>query len=344
MVSHPRVTAAADGVGETLLCSALSKLGAVAIGRNEGERLRTCLESLSEAALIVYVDSGSTDDSIEFARNQGVEIVVLDTSIPFTAARARNEGFRRLKELSPDLRYVLFADADCELLEGWMKASVAFLDLNPEVAAVCGRLRERYPERSVYNWLCDREWDGPIGEIEACGGIFVISAAAFKAVHGFRADLIAGEESDLCIRIRRNKLKIWRLDAEMALHDSAMTRFSQWLRRSIRSGYAFANGAHLHGSEPERHWLWESRRAMVWGLYLPLCLFGLMTMTPWAALGWLLYPAQFVRQTLRSTGTPRRRATLAFFQLLGRFPRSWGQIRFLIDRLLHRKARIIEHK
>ena len=35
------------------------------------------------------------------------------------------------------------------------------------VAVVCGRRRERLPEASVYNRLCDLEWDGPPGETEA---------------------------------------------------------------------------------------------------------------------------------------------------------------------------------
>ena len=41
----------------------------------------------------------------------------------------------------------------------------------PNLAIVCGRLRERFPEQSIYNRLCDMEWDTPVGETKACGGI-----------------------------------------------------------------------------------------------------------------------------------------------------------------------------
>src|SRR5215471_11180567 len=124
------------------------KFGAVAIGRNEGDRLRHCLNSLSSAALLAYVDSGSTDGSQQWAREHGANVIELDTKLPFTAARARNAGFRYLREVAPDLPYVQFIDGDCELIEGWPERAAAFLDEHPDVAAIAGRLRERFPERS----------------------------------------------------------------------------------------------------------------------------------------------------------------------------------------------------
>ena len=67
----------------------MAEIGVVAIGRNEGMRLRRCLESVvRRAAVVVYVDSGSQDDSVAFAKSLGVATVVLDLAIPFTAARA----------------------------------------------------------------------------------------------------------------------------------------------------------------------------------------------------------------------------------------------------------------
>ena len=75
----------------------MTRVGAVAIGRNEGERLRRCLTSLlQQIARVVYVDSGSRDDSVAVAQSLGVKVVVLDTSAPFSAARARNAGFDAL--------------------------------------------------------------------------------------------------------------------------------------------------------------------------------------------------------------------------------------------------------
>jgi GT2 family glycosyltransferase len=319
--------------------------GAIAIGRNEGERLRQCLTSLSGASTVIYVDSGSTDRSTQWAREHGVDVIDLDMRVPFTAARARNAGFRRLQSAACGLAYVQFLDGDCELDRSWPQTALSFLDSHPDVAAVIGRLREREPERSVYNWLCDNEWDGPTGEAQACGGIAMIRIAALESVGGFRDDLIAGEEPELCVRLRAMGWRIWRLEAEMALHDAAITEFLQWWRRTTRGGYGFAQGAYLHGGLPERHWVWESRRAWLWGIWLPMaCLASGLLFAPWGWAVWLIYPLQVLRQTVRNTGSLVDRATLALFQVLARFPEAWGQIRFMHDRLLGRQARPIEYK
>jgi GT2 family glycosyltransferase len=320
--------------------------GAVAIGRNEGERLKRCLEQLSAvAAVVIYVDSGSTDGSAQWARGNGVDVVPLDTNIPFTAARARNAGFNRLRKIAPDLAYVQFVDGDCELIAGWGERALSFLASHADVAAVCGRRRERYPNRSIYNWLCDREWDGPAGEVTAMGGDAVVRATALEAVGLYREDLIAGEEPELCVRLRAAGWRIWRLPDEMTLHDAAMTRFSQWWRRAVRAGYAFAQGAHLHGAPPERHWVWESRRAWIWGIILPLgCLVIGLLFPPWGWAASLIYPLQILRQTLRNQGSLKERALLALFQMLARFPEGFGQIKFARDRLFGRQSRLIEYK
>jgi glycosyltransferase involved in cell wall biosynthesis len=321
------------------------RFGAVAIGRNEGERLKQCLQSLSAAAVVVYVDSGSSDGSAQWARRQAAEVIDLDLTLPFTAARARNAGFLRLRRIAPDLSYVQFVDGDCELQQGWPKSALSFLEAHRDVGAVCGRRRERYPERSVYNWLCDREWDGPVGEVRACGGDLMMRIDALEAVGGYRADLIAGEEPELCVRLRATGWRIWRLDVEMTLHDAAMTRFGQWWRRSVRNGYAFAQGAHLHGAAPERHWVWESRRAWLWGIWLPVvCILVGFVFEPWGWAAFLIFPLQVLRQTARNPGPFAHRATLALFQVLARFPESWGQIKFVRDRLLSQRMRLIEYK
>ncbi|NWG92335.1 MAG: glycosyltransferase family 2 protein, partial [Parvularculaceae bacterium] len=193
-----------------------SRVGFVAIGRNEGERLVACLKSLGAAAKgpIVYVDSGSTDDSVARAVDLGADVVRLDMSVPFTAARARNAGAARQRDTF-GVDYIQFIDGDCALAGGWIETARAVLDANSDVAAVCGRRREIRPDASVYNRLCDIEWDTPIGDAQACGGDVMMRADAFFAVGGYRASLIAGEEPELCLRLREKGLKIVRLDADM---------------------------------------------------------------------------------------------------------------------------------
>src|SRR5690348_1558940 len=228
-------------------------VGVVVIGRNEGERLRRCLNSLLDSTQsIVYVDSGSTDDSVAMSRSMGLEVVELDLRTAFTAARARNEGFWHLVRVRPDLKYVFFVDGDCEVIAGWVDVATRFLDSRPDVAAVCGRLRERYPEKSVYNLLCDIEWESfPLGDAKMCGGNAVMRIEAVRQVNGFRPDLICGEEPELCVRLRQKGWRIWQLETDMALHDAALYHFSQWWKRMVRGGYAYAQGAREHGAPPE---------------------------------------------------------------------------------------------
>lgn len=321
-------------------------IGVVVIGRNEGERLRRCLVSVTQVTTsVVYVDSGSSDGSVSMVRGMGLDVVELDMSIPFTAARARNEGSTRLLALVPELDYIQFVDGDCELVAGWLETAAAFMDQNSKVAMACGRLRERHPEHSVYNMLCDSEWDTEAGQTKACGGIAMARKAAFVESGGFRTDLIAGEESELCLRMRARGWQIWRLDAEMALHDAAMTRFGQWWKRSRRGGYAYAEGAYLHGSSPERHRIKESRRIWIWGVGMPVVVAGLsLFLGPWGLAALLIYPAQVARLALRGKKSPRENWLRAFFLVLSKFPEAMGQVHFLYNRLSGKTARLIEYK
>jgi GT2 family glycosyltransferase len=316
-------------------------VGAVVIGRNEGERLKRCLASLAVVSTrTVYVDSGSSDGSVDHARRTGVDVVELDLSIPFTAARARNEGFARLLALHPNLAYVQFVDGDCEVVRDWIQKAAAFCKDHPGCAVVCGRRRERHPEHSIYNWICDREWDTPVGQATSCGGDALMRCDALRAVGGYRADLIAGEEPELCLRLRRAGWSIWRIDAEMTLHDAAMQRFAQWWTRSVRSGHAYGEGAWLHGRSPDRHWVKENVRALVWSFGIPVSAVVLSLFHgPWAWLLLGLYPVQLVRMWFRSGSLAH-----ALLSLLSRFAETVGILRFHAGRWRGRAGALIEYK
>ncbi|MCX5662496.1 MAG: glycosyltransferase [Planctomycetota bacterium] len=330
-------------------------VGVVVIGRNEGERLVRCLQSLSgRAANVVYVDSGSEDGSPERARQIGAVVHELDPSTPFSAARGRNEGFARLVAIDPRIDAVQFVDGDCEVDPGWLDAAAAELDSSPELGIVCGRLRERFPDRTVYNRLCDMEWNGPVGAISRCGGIFMIRAKAFAQVGGFSADLIAGEEGDLCTRVAGQGWRIFRLDRLMAWHDAAMERFGQWWKRSVRAGHAYAEGAVRTGDAPHRPNVREVRRALGWGFVAPMvALLGvaLVPLFPPAAVLTLLVALALGLVTVRTylhrrrRNDPARHAMLyAFFCTLGKLPEAVGVASYWLNRLRGRRVTIIEHK
>jgi GT2 family glycosyltransferase len=327
--------------------SPLDAVGVVVIGRNEGERLRRCLASLLDSTRsIVYVDSGSSDDSVAMSRSLGVEVVDLDLRTAFTAARARNEGFFRLVRLRPDLEYVFFVDGDCEVIAGWVEVAARFLESRTDVAAVCGRLRERHPEKSVYNLLCDIEWESfPLGEAKMCGGNAVMRIDAFHQVNGFRPDLICGEEPELCVRLRQKGWRIWQLETHMAVHDAALYHFGQWWKRMVRGGYAYAQGAREHGAPPEQHWVEESRRIWLWGLVIPLGIL-IIALSVDLRLLWLLavYPLQVVRLAIRGTRSRRENWVRALALVLCKFPEMLGQVKFLMDRHRRVQSTLIEYK
>lgn len=320
--------------------------GVVVIGRNEGERLRACIDSVKDvAAVVVYVDSGSTDDSVAMVRAKGLEAIELNMSVPFTAARARNAGWRRLREIAPDIPCVQFVDGDCEVVDGWLHKAVAFLDANREVVVVCGRRRERYPQRTIFNRLCDLEWDTPVGPARACGGDAMMRLDALASVDGYRPDLIAGEEPELCVRLRQKGGKVMRLDEEMTLHDAAMVRFAQWWNRTRRAGYAFAWGAWLHGAPPELHYAAQTGRALIWGLLFPAAVLVMTALKPACLALLVVYPLQVIRVALRDRHlSARLRWLRAFFLVLGRFPEGLGLLGFIIDKLVGKRSVLIEYK
>lgn len=307
---------------------------AVVIGRNEGARLLACLAALQgRVRRLVYVDSGSTDGSVAAATAAGAEVVALDMAQPFTAARARNAGLSHLASDPPD--FVQMVDGDCALQPGWISAALAAFAAHPAAVVVCGRRRERFAQASVYNALADREWDTPIGPARACGGDALMRYAAVQAVGGYDPGLIAGEEPDLCLRLRAKGGEIWRIDAEMTLHDAAMTRFSQWWRRAVRAGHAFAEGCARHGFD---HWGLETRRALIWGAGLPI---AIVLLGLWHPAGWLLalaYPAQVIRLARRGGWA------WGLFSVIGKFAEARGALGFYASRLRGQRRGLIEYK
>jgi GT2 family glycosyltransferase len=325
------------------------QLGVVVIGRNEGERLLRCLASVSRGAdAVVYVDSGSLDGSAARARGAGALVVELDSGRPFTAARARNAGFARLEYELPELMWVQFIDGDCELEADWLEAAIRHLTERPDVAVVCGRRRERAPEVSIYNRLIDIEWDRPAGEVDACGGDALVRATSFRGVGGYDASLVAGEDPELCLRIRRAGGRIERLDRDMTRHDAALLRFGQWWRRQVRSGHAYAEAVHHHRHDPERHRVRRLASILLWAGALPLAsAFVALTTSVWGLglLAGLAIPWLGAWRDARERRSPDDAALHATGCVLGKFAELEGVLAFAWNRLVRgRESRLIEYK
>ena len=343
----------------------MSAVGVVVIGRNEGGRLRRCFESLKpENVPVVYVDSGSTDGSVALALQNQLDVVSLDPAQPFSAARARNEGFQRCLAIDPRILFMMFVDGDCEVVPGWLNEARKTLEDRPELAVVCGRRRELHPEQSVYNRLADLEWDTPVGLARACGGDAMFRVSDFQSVGGFNPTAKAGEEPELCQRLREADRQIARIDVEMTRHDLNMTRFREWWRRQTRVGY--------HGLDIESRFqprittdrqrqssLFGGglRRARLWGIGWPLLvtiisgiiavLFGLIP----AVVSVLVGISLLIAQAGRLAWKIRRRVTRpgdalvhGLLMVLEKWANLAGQFQYLRDRNQGRRTRLIEYK
>lgn len=324
----------------------MTNIGVVIIGRNEGERLIRCIQSLQNyVPNSIYVDSASSDGSLETASMLGTRAIALDMTLPFTAARARNTGAEALFKRHPEIEFIQFVDGDCEVLDGWPNAGIAFLKANQHIAIVSGVLYERFPNKTIYNTLCDLEWKMSLGEVKACGGNALVRVSAFKAANGFLATLIAGEEPELCVRLRQQGWKVWHIDVPMMLHDANMISFNQWWKRTTRAGYAFAEGAYLHGAAPEFHWVAESKRAWIWGFFIPFAIILLCFIKPMLAfLLLLIYPIQILRLALKSKLSIKIAFLQAIFLTIGKFAEVLGQMKFLSHRFHNKISQLIEYK
>ena len=320
------------------------KIGIVIIGRNEGERLILCLESvLKQSVPCVYVDSQSSDNSVVESKKRGVTSVVLDTSEPINASRARNTGFKTLIEENPSLEYVQFIDADCELAEAWLDDALAILDQKPHVAIVSGRLREKHRVDSIYMRLCDIDWYVKPGEVDSCGGIFTIRKQVFEEFMGFDASLIAGEEPEFCFRLHNKGWGILSLDAEMGTHDSAMTHFSQWWIRCVKVGFAYANGAKWGGLKK------QCLSSFIWGAILPAAiLIGMLFISMYFLLLLGLYPLQIARIYMSKlnigSDSSYDKYLYAQFCVLAKFPEARGVIKYIFNQWKGKQQKIIEYK
>jgi hypothetical protein len=260
-------------------------------------------------------------------------VLQLEPTEEFTAARARNAGRKEIARIAPGVEFLQFLDGDCELILGWTPAALAFLDSHPEVVAVAGVLRERDPGTSVWHRLLDAEWDGPRGDVDAIGGIALLRAESFDEVGGFDPTVAAGEEGELCHRLRQRSGKIVRLDIPMATHDAGPQSFRRWWRRCARYGRAIVDTRDYRGSDGGRPRLRAIYRVLAWGALLPTgallaALSFLVLGRPGAALGALSllligWTLLFLRVSIRGAG-PRSSPTIALFIVLAKVPEALG--------------------
>ena len=328
----------------------LEEIGIVIIGRNEGKRLQLCFQSMSETDVLkVYVDSGSVDNSVAIAKINNVEVIKLDLSESFSAARARNEGFERLMQLNPDIKFVQFIDGDCTLLPNWLGIAAEALRADEQRGAVIGHLQERNMDASPYNRLCALEWRSAVGDLDnygALGGISVIRASVFKELGGYNPEIIAGEDSEFGVRMGAAGYKVTKLDCPMATHDADIHKFSQWWTRAVRAGHAIGQRAFINGSDTQ-DCIRERNSTFFWGGLIPFIIVLFLIPSGGYSLlllgGYVLLCYRVMRFRLRHGDSKKDAWLYARFLLLTKFANMVGLLKFYINKL-YQRYEIIEYK
>lgn len=325
-------------------------LSVVIIGRNEGERLRRCLQSVQAMEPVVrghevlYVDSGSSDQSMETAASLGARAIALESGRP-SAARARNVGWRAAKG-----KWILFLDGDTILHPSFPQTALRTAMFS-SCAAVWGHRRELRPNANIFHRVLDLDWVYLPGETEFCGGDALMRRSALEAAGGFDDALIAGEEPELCARFRALGYKIIHIDAPMTRHDLAITRWRQYWQRATRAGYAYAQMAWRTRDRTAPLWVNESGANKVRAFALMsaavAAVLSLLT-APWlAAAGSIAAVALLARSAWRARWKSPSAVSLALYAVhshLQQIPICVGQVTFQIDLARNRRRGLIEYK
>lgn len=320
----------------------------VIVGRNEGERLVRCLESVQASDYppdrieIIYVDSNSTDGSGERAEASGARVIVINPERPCAAA-GRNTGWRQAR-----YELVHFLDGDTVLHEKWLRKAVRAMR-DPGVACVAGRRREVAPHATVYNFWMDCDWPHGAGPVESCAGDALFRRSVLDKQEGFDETLIAGEEPDLCFRIRDQLgMTILQLDEPMTLHDVNMTRFSEYWHRCFRTGHAYAEVGGRH--KGYTRWRRNRWRVMIHALFPVVA--GILSLAIWSFWPIVVWMALIAASVLRSTCRQRARIgswrgafVYALHLILSKWPTAMGQCDYWWRRWLKRRPRsLIEYR
>jgi glycosyltransferase involved in cell wall biosynthesis len=326
-------------------------LSIVVIGRNEGQRLKQCFASICavrgfEKVQLIYVDSSSTDGSPELASQFGAEVIVIHPERP-TAASGRNAGWNRATE-----EFILFLDGDTVLNPDFPCAALNAMVGDPRICAVWGHRRELYADKSIYIRVLDLDWIYAPGIVEACGGDVLMRRSALLETGGYDDQLIAGEEPELCRRMRSRGYSILHIDHPMTGHDLQITRWSQYWKHARRAGYAYAEVSDRFRHSEDPFWLSDARRGVILGCFWPISFVAALAvsihywpllMTIWVG----LFLAASVRSAWKARWKSGSAITLFLYGIhshLQHIPIFLGQLQYAQDRRRRRQRDLIEYK
>ncbi|MDD5273474.1 MAG: glycosyltransferase [Methylovulum sp.] len=324
----------------------------VVIGRNEGPRLAECLAAIKHTDIggaieIIYVDSNSHDGSPELAESFGAQVLRVIPNRP-CAAIGRNAGWRVAQA---DL--VLFLDGDTRLHPDFLPIALKALAEQPDVAVVWGHRRERHPERTLYNRVLDLDWIYPPGITDFCGGDALMRREVLVKTGGFSEDLIAGEEPELCQRIRALGYSILHIDQAMTDHDLAMSSWQAYWKRALRAGHAYAEVSQRLKHSDFPLWASECKRNAIHASVLLGLLIGALALTVLTGdvlpvLGLVAaYAFLALRSAYKARWKCRQPVTLLLYGVhshVQQIPIALGQWGYWLNQVRNRQQDLIEYK
>lgn len=314
----------------------------VIIGINVEKYIGECITSVLEADYpqgcleIIYVDGGSSDRSIEIAKGfHGVRIIELKDPHP-TPGKGRNAGIAAARH---DI--IQFLDADTILHPGWLRTACPYL--NGAVAAVAGRIQEKYPRKNIFHIIGNMEWgissgkkghEFSQGPAKTFGGIVLARKDAIDGTGGYDEGLVAGEDPDLSYRVRKNGWTVYRITAEMVMHDLNMNTFRHYCKRAFRSGHAYAEVGLRYRREKEKFFLSQLIRICI-GATLPAAMILLGILCRRTATGLFLATALSCRpfRKIRHFISPSQGISIAALYCghlsFAVYPQFFGVLRYL---------------
>lgn len=229
---------------------------------------------------VILADSGSTDRTVDIARQYPVHIVQLANPSERSCGAGAQLAFQFAQG---DYFYLL--DGDMVIDPDFLSAGIAYLETHPDVAAVGGRVREMVTDGQEFQIRArsvaqNSNWQPGIVDRLDCGGLYRTEAIRDA---GYFADrnLHAFEEFELAARLRARGWKLARINAPAVEHYGHSLDSYKLLWRRIASGYAGASGEVLRGALGQRHLPVVLRRfghlrnglaVMIWWLMLPISL------------------------------------------------------------------------
>ena len=219
-------------------------LAVVVIGRNEEKQIGRCLESVFkgiqdiEGTQVLYVDSASTDTSVEKAGQFPVKIIQLQPDWFLSAAAGRYTGFYHSQS-----EFIFFIDGDSVLFKSWLKKGILFLKNNPDVAGVAGMVDEimQRQDGSLQKLLRNRyNQSEKVEPVRTLGGIALYRRDILNQCGPFNPYITVDEERELALRIRKTGHQIVRIKETMAItYGPSRETVFEILRRYHSNLYTF---------------------------------------------------------------------------------------------------------